>query len=77
LGVNFPDGSFVFMDINEGHHKMKYGEHVLNVQAQAGKTIYIKIANPASVVKEEDAIKELELLHHGFKNALPLNDQGK
>jgi hypothetical protein len=74
--VKIPDGSFIFMDMNEGHHKMKYGNYVLDVQAQAGRIIFIKIANPISVVKEEDAMKELELLHHGFKNALPLNNQG-
>jgi hypothetical protein len=75
--IRFADGSFVFMDIDKGRHKMKYGDLVLDVQAQAGETVYIRIGDPTGVVNVEDAIEELELLHHGFKNSLPLNNQGR
>jgi len=75
--VRIPDGSFVFMDITDGRHTMKYGGSALDVHGEAGKTVYIRLAEGAMAVTEEYALKVLPSFHHGFKNALPLDKQGK
>lgn len=74
--VSTVERTFIFIDLNEGKHQVKFGNYVLEVQVPAGKIIYINGSNPKSFFEEKDVIKSLEPLHHGFKTALPLNEQG-
>lgn len=89
LRASFSDRTFVFADLAEGSHtvELKCAPFRkcknIGIQVKKGEVLYIKVDNDAQyyqtfqIIEKDDALKELESLHHNFKKPLSIYYQPK
>lgn len=89
LRASFSDRTFVFADLAEGAHtiELKCAPFRkcknIDIQVKKGEILYVKVDNDAKyyqtchIINKDDALKELESMHHNFKKPLSIYYQPK
>lgn len=89
LRASFSDRTFVFADLPEGTHSIELKCAPfrkckdIDIQVKNGEILYVKIDNDAEyyqkfqIINKDDALIELNRMHHNFKKPLSIYDQPK